>query len=32
VFGDAGYIGAEKHAPAKHGRHWHIAAKRSKVK
>ncbi|MGH8403494.1 MAG: IS5 family transposase, partial [Gammaproteobacteria bacterium] len=32
VFGDAGYIGAEKHAPAKRGRKWHIAAKRSKVK
>lgn len=24
--------GAEKHAPAKRGRKWHIAAKRSKVK
>jgi IS5 family transposase len=32
VFGDAGYMGAEKHAPAKRGRKWHIAAKRSKVK
>ncbi len=32
VFGDAGYTGAEKHAPAKRGRKWHIAAKRSKVK
>jgi len=32
VFGDAGYTGAEKHAPAKRGRTWHIAAKRSKVK
>jgi IS5 family transposase len=32
VFGDAGYIGAEKHAPAKRGRKWHIAAKCSKVK
>jgi IS5 family transposase len=32
VFGDAGYIGAEKHAPARRGRKWHIAAKRSKVK
>lgn len=32
VFGDAGYIGAEKHAPAKRGRQWYIAAKRSKVK
>jgi transposase, IS5 family len=32
VFGDAGYLGAEKHAPAKRGRKWHIAAKRSKVK
>jgi len=32
VFGDAGYIGAEKHAPVKGGRKWHIAAKRGKVK
>ena len=32
VFGDAGYLGAEKHAPAKRGRKWYIAAKRSKVK
>ncbi len=32
VFGDAGHIGAEKHAPAKRGRKGHIAAKRSKVK
>ncbi len=32
VLGDAGYIGAAKHAPARHGRKWHIAAKRSKVK
>jgi hypothetical protein len=32
VFGDAGYIGAEKYAPAKRGRKWYIAAKRSKVK
>jgi IS5 family transposase len=32
VYADAGYIGAEKHAPAKRGRKWHIAAKRSKVK
>jgi IS5 family transposase len=32
VFGDAGYTGAEKHAPDKRGRKWHVAAKRSKVK
>jgi IS5 family transposase len=32
VFGDAGYTGAEKHAPAKRGREWYIVAKRSKVK
>lgn len=32
VFGEAGTLGAEKHAPAKGGRKWRIAAKRSKVK
>ena len=32
VFGDAGYIGAEKYAKAKRGRQWYIAAKRIKVK
>jgi IS5 family transposase len=32
VFGDAGYTGAEKHAPTKRGRRWWIAAKRSTVK
>lgn len=32
VFGDAGYTGASRHARAKRGRVWHIAAKRSKVK
>jgi IS5 family transposase len=31
VFGDAGYTGAQKHAPAKRGRRWYIAAKRSTV-
>ena len=29
VFGDASYSGAEKHPPARRGRKWHIAAKRS---
>ena len=32
VFGDAGYTGAEKHAPTKRGRRWWIAAKRSTIK
>ena len=32
VFGDAGYTGAQKHAPAQRGRRWYIAAKRSTVK
>lgn len=31
VHADAGYMGAEKHAP-KGGRKWHIAAKRGKAK
>lgn len=32
VFGDAGYIGAEKHASSKRGRRWWIAARRGAVK
>ena len=32
VFGDAGYSGAAKHAPARRGRRWYIAAKRGTVK
>jgi IS5 family transposase len=32
VFGDAGNIGVEEHAPVKRGRKWHIAAKRGKIK
>lgn len=32
VYADAGYIGAEKHAPPKRGRTWFVAAKRGKVK
>lgn len=32
VFGDAGYIGADKRVPAKRGRRWWIAAKRSTIK
>jgi IS5 family transposase len=32
VFGNAGYTGVSRHARAKRGRVWHIAAKRSKVK
>jgi IS5 family transposase len=32
VFADAGYIGAEKRVPAKRGRRWWIAAKRSTIK
>jgi IS5 family transposase len=32
VYGDAGYIGAEKRVPKKRGRDWFIAAKRGKVK
>ena len=32
VYGDAGYIGAEKRIPRKRGRSWFIAEKRSKVK
>ena len=32
VYGDAGYIGADKRVPNKRGRDWFIAAKRSKVK
>ena len=32
VFGDAGYTGAQQHAPAQRGRRWYIAAKRSTVK
>lgn len=32
VYGDAGYTGADKRVPAKRGRSWFIAEKRSKVK
>jgi IS5 family transposase len=32
VFADAGYIGAEKRVPAKRGRRWWIAARRSTIK
>ena len=32
VFGDAGYLGAEKRVPAKRGRRWWIAAKRGTIK
>lgn len=32
IYGDAGYLGAEKRVPRKRGRHWFIAAKRSQVK
>ena len=32
VYGDAGYIGAEKRVPKKRGRDWFIAEKRSKVR
>jgi IS5 family transposase len=32
VYGDAGYIGADKRVKPKRGRDWFIAAKRSKVK
>jgi IS5 family transposase len=32
IYGDAGYIGAEKRVKPKRGRDWFIAAKRSKVK
>lgn len=32
VYGDAGYIGADKRVPHKRGRSWFIAEKRNKVK
>ena len=32
VFGDAGYLGAEKRVPPKRGRSWWIAAKRGTIK
>ena len=32
VYADAGYTGAQKHAPPKRGRAWFVAAKRGKVK
>ena len=32
VYGDAGYIGAEKRVIPRHGRSWFIAARRGKVK
>ncbi len=32
MFGDAGYVGAEKPVPPKRGRRWWIAAKRSTIK
>ena len=32
VYGDAGYIGADKRVPKKRGRHWFIAAKRGRIK
>jgi IS5 family transposase len=32
VYGDAGYIGADKRVKPKRGRDWFIAAKRGKVK
>jgi IS5 family transposase len=32
VYGDAGYLGADKRVPRKRGRSWFIAEKRNKVK
>lgn len=32
VYADAGYVGADKRVPARRGRRWYVAAKRSTVK